>query len=63
MTLLTSLTGVAPAESEIYYPESGGEPSGETDFYITVILYLRQAKNSFCHVTLEWVTGLLCPIP
>lgn len=30
-------------ESQIRYPESDGQPIGETDFHITTILYLRQA--------------------
>lgn len=33
----------APAGAVIHYPESDGQPIGETDFHITVILYLRQA--------------------
>jgi len=33
----------APAAAVIHYPESDGQPIGETDFHITVILYLRQA--------------------
>ncbi|RIK40689.1 MAG: hypothetical protein DCC55_14295 [Chloroflexi bacterium] len=32
---------------EVYYPESDGKPLGETDFHITVILYLRQALRHF----------------
>jgi Uma2 family endonuclease len=36
-----------PAESTIYYPESDGQPMGETDFHIAVILYLRQALRHF----------------
>ncbi len=47
MTLLPPLTGIPPVGSEIYYPESDGEPIGETDFHITVILYLRQALRHF----------------
>ncbi len=30
-------------ETAIYYPESDGEPVGETDFHISVIFYLRSA--------------------
>jgi Uma2 family endonuclease len=33
--------------AEIDYPESDGKPLGETDFHITVILYLRQALRHF----------------
>jgi Uma2 family endonuclease len=32
-----------PTASAIYYPESDGQPVGETDFHITAIFYLRQA--------------------
>ena len=40
---------VTPAAipAEIDYPESDGKPLGETDFHITVILYLRQALRHF----------------
>lgn len=31
------------SKAEIYYPESDGKPMGETDWHITVILYLREA--------------------
>jgi Uma2 family endonuclease len=31
------------ATPTIYYPESDGQPMGETDFHITTMLYLRQA--------------------
>jgi len=31
----------------MYYPESDGEPMGETDFHIAAILYLRQALRFF----------------
>jgi len=34
---------LSPVIQPIYYPESDGAPMGETDFHITVILYLRQA--------------------
>jgi Uma2 family endonuclease len=33
--------------AEVYYPESDGQPMGETDFHIAVILYLRQAMRHF----------------
>ncbi len=29
--------------AEVFYPERDGKPMGETDFHITVLLYLRQA--------------------
>ncbi len=38
---------IAPVKPEIYYPESDGEPMGETDFHISVILYLRQGLRHF----------------
>jgi hypothetical protein len=28
------------SKAEIYYPESDGKPMGETDWHITVIMYL-----------------------
>lgn len=31
----------------IHYPESDGQPIGETDFHISAILYLRQALHHF----------------
>jgi Uma2 family endonuclease len=34
-------------QKEIDYPESDGKPLGETDFHVTVILYLRQALRLF----------------
>ncbi|WP_423224993.1 Uma2 family endonuclease [Candidatus Amarolinea aalborgensis] len=30
-------------KAEIYYPESDGKPMGETDWHISVIIYLREA--------------------
>jgi Uma2 family endonuclease len=36
-----------PAETTIHYPESDGEPMGETQFHITAILYLYQALRHF----------------
>ena len=30
-------------KAEIYYPESDGKPMGETDWHMTVIMYLREA--------------------
>jgi Uma2 family endonuclease len=41
------LTKPPPAKSTIHYPESDGQPMGETDFHISVILYLRQALRYF----------------
>src|SRR5262245_49349445 len=38
---------VTSAEAAVYYPESDGQPMGETDFHIAVILYLRQALRYF----------------
>ena len=35
------------AKSTVHYPENDGEPMGETDFHINVILYLRQALRYF----------------
>jgi len=49
MNSIATLTPPIPVEfdqfdaTEIYYPESDGEPMGETDFHIDVILYLKQA--------------------
>lgn len=34
-------------DSEIYYPESDGEPMAETDFHINLIIYLQQALEAF----------------
>ncbi len=31
------------SKAEIYYPESDGKPMGETDWHMTVIMYLREA--------------------
>lgn len=36
-----------PAKPEIDYPESDGQPMGETDFHIDAILYLLQALRHF----------------
>lgn len=44
-------TRSAPAGSAIHYPESDGQPIGETDFHITAILYLRQALRHFFRQT------------
>jgi Uma2 family endonuclease len=35
------------SSKEVYYPESDGKPLGETDWHITVIIYLRQALRLF----------------
>jgi Uma2 family endonuclease len=48
MTLSTKLTEATPASvaidyPEVIYPESDGQPIGETDIHIAAILYLRQA--------------------
>jgi Uma2 family endonuclease len=49
---------VKSAEPAIHYPESDGQPMGETDFYITAILYLRQAlRYFFRHVTQTYVAA------
>ena len=43
---MENLIDLAPpplTDVDIYYPESDGQPIGETDFHITTILYLRQA--------------------
>lgn len=37
----------APAGAVIHYPESDGQPIGETDYHVTIILYLRQALRHF----------------
>ncbi len=37
----------ARVPTAIHYPESDGEPMGETDFHINVSLYLRQALRYF----------------
>ncbi len=37
--------GIEP--TVIHYPESDGQPMGETDFHINAILYLRQALRYF----------------
>lgn len=42
------------SKPDIYYPESDGEPMGETDFHISVILYLRQALRHFFRRTEDW---------
>ncbi len=34
-------------KDDIYYPESDGKPMGETDWHISVILYLREALRYF----------------
>jgi Uma2 family endonuclease len=36
-----------PAKPEIDYPESDGQPMGETGFHVNVILYLLQALRHF----------------
>jgi Uma2 family endonuclease len=36
-----------PAKPKIDYPESDGQPMGETDFHITAILHLLQALRHF----------------
>jgi Uma2 family endonuclease len=41
------LTSPTPTPSTIHYPESDGQPMGETDFHIEVIVYLRQALRHF----------------
>lgn len=38
---------VSPATAPVVYPDSDGKPLGETDFHITVILYLREALRWF----------------
>jgi Uma2 family endonuclease len=41
------LTIPAPVTAAIEYPERDGKPMGETDFHITVILYLLAALRQF----------------
>ena len=36
-------TPSAWTRADVFYPERDGKPMGETDFHITVLLYLRQA--------------------
>ncbi|MEP6923519.1 MAG: Uma2 family endonuclease [Pyrinomonadaceae bacterium] len=45
-------------DSEIFYPESDGEPMAETDFHINLITYLRTAlENFFANRADVYVTG------
>lgn len=39
--------------STIYYPESDGEPVGETDFHISAIFYLRSALRFFLRSSVD----------
>ncbi|RME41817.1 MAG: Uma2 family endonuclease [Caldilineae bacterium] len=49
---------VFTATQPIHYPESDGAPMGETDFHITVILYLRQAlRFLFRHAEQTYVAA------
>jgi Uma2 family endonuclease len=42
----------------VHYPESDGKPMGETDFHVSVILYLRQAlAHYFRHVSDTYVAA------
>jgi Uma2 family endonuclease len=43
----TDFSSTERVRVEAYYPESDGEPMGETDFHINAILYLRQALRHF----------------
>ncbi len=47
MTEITAPTTEMWGQATIHYPETDGEPMGETDFHINVILYLRQALRYF----------------
>jgi len=42
-----NMTPAAPTRPAIYYPESDGQPMGETDFHINAIIYLREALRHF----------------
>ncbi len=47
MEKLVTFQPSATAKPDVYYPESDGQPMGETQFHVTAILYLYQALQSF----------------
>lgn len=47
MEKLVTFQPSAAAKSDVHYPESDGQPIGETQFHVTAILYLYQALQSF----------------
>ncbi len=47
MTEVGDLARSAPTTQAVYYPETDGQPIGETDTHINVIFYLRQALRYF----------------
>jgi len=47
MTAITPPPGPQWVRADVLYPESDGEPMGETDFHIGAIIYLREALRYF----------------
>ncbi|MBI2569620.1 MAG: Uma2 family endonuclease [Candidatus Schekmanbacteria bacterium] len=56
MTISSTDLAVLPA-AEVRYPDSDGQPLGETDFHISAILYLREALRWVFRQTADTYVG------